>query len=119
MNRLPVLMFLPPLFLIVGLLGILQSVSAQQRPGAPGGGVGEMARGADAFEDFLLWRHECVDCSATLTYGSERALQLDRNNRPHLVYGGNRLYHVWYDGVAWQSQVVDPAPGVGGVDAAE
>ena len=41
-------------------------------------------------------------------------MRLDKDGHPHLAYGGDHLYYAWYDGVAWQRAVVDPARGVGG-----
>src|SRR5262249_29618772 len=37
---------------------------------------------------------------------SDSSLQLDLQGRPHVFVGGDRVYHYWLDGGAWQSEVV-------------
>jgi len=78
-------------------------------PGPVEGGPAPAARPA-AFP--WGWRRECVECPPA-GGGDDRSLALDGQGRPHVVYGGDRLYHAWYDGSAWQRETVDPTPGSG------
>ena len=38
---------------------------------------------------------------------------MDSQNRPHIAYGKNNLYHAWYDGAQWLVETVDSEAGVG------
>ncbi len=42
-----------------------------------------------------------------------RSMSLDSNNRMHVAYGGDHLYHGWFDGASWQHETVDSDPYVG------
>lgn len=44
---------------------------------------------------------------------SDQSLVYDANNRPHYFYGGSYLYHRYFDGANWRTEIVDPAPRVG------
>lgn len=59
------------------------------------------------------WQIECVDCPHQFGLMTERSLQIDSQDRPHFAYGENHLYHAWYDGHVWQSEVADGDPNVG------
>ena len=59
------------------------------------------------------WHIECVDCPKCFTEMTDRALALDTNGWPHVVYGGNHLYYAWFDGTQWRMETVDSADGVG------
>jgi hypothetical protein len=56
-------------------------------------GLGRIIERADAPRDFA--------------WATDRSLTLDSSGRPHIAYGGDNLYHAWYDGSAWHSEVVD------------
>ena len=54
-----------------------------------------------------IWRGETAAPGVTLTGQGVPSMALDPDGRPHLVYGGNRLFHAWRDGAAWQVESVD------------
>ena len=58
-----------------------------------------------------IWRGEVAAAGVALTDQGVPGMALDPAGRPHLVYGGNRLFHAWRDGAAWQVETVDPAGG--------
>jgi len=45
---------------------------------------------------------------------SQRSIVVDSNNITHIVYGGDKLYHAFFDGSTWQYEVVDRNFSVGG-----
>ena len=53
------------------------------------------------------WHTECVDCPNWISNLSNRSLALDSTGHPHLVYGGDRLFHAWHDGLAWHTETVN------------
>jgi len=59
------------------------------------------------------WTIEAIDMPKYLTNFSQRAIALDSNNHPHIVYGGGHLYYAYYDGAQWQYGTVDSSSGVG------
>ena len=59
------------------------------------------------------WHIECADCPKYFSGMTDRSLRLDTAGHPHIVYGGDHLYHAWHDGVTWHYETVDDAPGVG------
>ncbi len=59
------------------------------------------------------WTIERVDAPKYFSGFSSRAIALDRNNRPHIAYGGDHLYYAHFDGIGWQYETVDNSPGVG------
>ncbi len=59
------------------------------------------------------WTIEDLVAPKYFTSYFPRAIALDTNGRPHVAYGGDHLYHAYYDGSAWQYEVVDSRPGVG------
>jgi hypothetical protein len=40
-------------------------------------------------------------------------MALDADGHPHIVYGGDHLYHAYYDGSTWHEEMIDSAAGVG------
>lgn len=44
---------------------------------------------------------------------TSRSLALNSAGRPHIAYGGKRLYYAWLNGTEWQLQTVDETSGVG------
>ena len=59
------------------------------------------------------WTIECVDCPEYFWYMSDRSLRLDADGHPHIIYGGDHLYHAWHDGSVWHREIADESPGVG------
>src|SRR4030042_3302151 len=59
------------------------------------------------------WTIEDVDAPKWFTDFYSRAMALDTLDRPHIAYGGDHLYHAYFDGTQWQYEVVDSAGGVG------
>jgi hypothetical protein len=59
------------------------------------------------------WSIDRVDPSHQFFYNmTSRSLAYDKNGYPNFVYGGNHLYHAWYDGT-WHAETVDGSFGVG------
>ena len=49
--------------------------------------------------------------SANMT---SRSIAIDKTTgHPHIVYGGDHLYHAYYNGTQWVYETVDDSPGVG------
>lgn len=59
------------------------------------------------------WQIECVDCPKEFRWMTDRSLQLDHADRPHIAYGYDHLYYAHYDGTEWHHETVDSAPEVG------
>lgn len=60
-----------------------------------------------------VWAQERVVAEKTFNNLSPRNLALDSQGRPHVVYGGDRLYYAWYDGAAWQYETAPTPAGTG------
>jgi len=60
-----------------------------------------------------VWTTESVQEGAQAIEVSRQALVHDQAGRPHYFYGGSHLYHKYFDGQAWQKEIVDPAPRTG------
>lgn len=43
----------------------------------------------------------------------DRSLALDAAGYPHIAYGLDHLYYIYYDGIVWHRETVDGAPSVG------
>ncbi|MEK7776876.1 MAG: hypothetical protein AAB331_05805, partial [Planctomycetota bacterium] len=63
--------------------------------------------------ELLTWSTEAVDAPRYFDYLSSRAIAVDANNQPHIVYVGDHLYHAYYDGSAWHYEIVDSSGLVG------
>lgn len=59
------------------------------------------------------WAIQCVDCPKHFNSMGNRSLRMDSASRPHVAYGGDRLYYACYDGASWQIETVDDTPDVG------
>ena len=71
------------------------------------------ARGADqSWTNSMYWSIQSADDPMLFDYMSNRSLSLDSGDHPHIAFGGDHLYYMFYDG-AWNFEVVDPAAGVG------
>ncbi len=60
-----------------------------------------------------VWTFETVQEGSPIIEVSRQALVHDQAGRPHYFYGGSHLYHKYFDGQAWQREVVDPLPRTG------
>ncbi len=60
-----------------------------------------------------FWHIECVDCSKSFRNMSDRSVQLDEQDHPHIAYGSDHLYYAYHDGTGWHHETVDESPGVG------
>jgi len=58
------------------------------------------------------WVLEDISVQPSASYSIGYAI--DANGTAHFAYGGDQLWHSWYDGAQWQKEVVDPTPGSGG-----
>ncbi len=58
------------------------------------------------------WHITCVECQHYFPELGEM-LALTQDGHPHLVYGGDHLYHAWLYGGFWVTEVVDSSPNVG------
>lgn len=74
----------------------------------PSGGVREASGSASG----VGWVTECVDCKR-INELTDRSLAMDSNSRPHIVYGGGRLHHVYHDGSTWHYEIADCSLWVG------
>jgi len=60
-----------------------------------------------------VWTFESVQEGALVMQISRQALAHDLAGRPHYFYGGSHLYHKYFDGSAWQREIIDGAPRTG------
>lgn len=60
-----------------------------------------------------VWTFESVQEGALVMQISRQALVHDLAGRPHYFYGGSHLYHKYFDGSAWQREIIDAAPRTG------
>ncbi len=67
--------------------------------------TGNIPEGANAAT--VTWSIETADAPKSFSYPSSRAIAVDSNNHPHIVYGGECLYYAYYDGVIWRYETVD------------
>lgn len=56
----------------------------------------------------FIWSTQYVDCGKTFENMTDRSLKLDSDGYPHIAYGSGHLYYAWFDGSAWQRELVDP-----------
>src|SRR4030042_1468983 len=62
---------------------------------------------------FSAWTIEAVDAPRWFEYFGPRAIAIDSFNRPHIAYGGDHLYHTYFDGTQWQYETVNSDWGAG------
>ncbi|RJQ19377.1 MAG: hypothetical protein C4560_06135 [Nitrospiraceae bacterium] len=54
------------------------------------------------------WTIEAVDAPSMFFNSYNRATAIDKiTDQPHIVYGGDRLFHAFFDGTQWQYETVD------------
>jgi len=72
--------------------------------------IGETSRPDDktALDSWLV---ECPDCRVRVGGMTDRSLRLDTNNNPHIVFGVDHLYYIYYDGSQWQKEIIDASLG--------
>ena len=61
----------------------------------------------------LTWNTEEVDAPKYFGWLSSRAIAVDASGHPHVVYGGDHLYHAYHDGTSWYYETVDSSSNVG------
>ena len=61
----------------------------------------------------LSWTIYDVDSPKYFDDMRDRSLAYDTSGNPHIAYGGDHLYYVWYNGTNWISETVDANPQVG------
>ena len=60
------------------------------------------------------WNFDCLYCPRSIVEMSSRSLQLDSQDRPHLVYWGSlRLYYATTQDMGWQFEEIDRSSGYG------
>ena len=94
----------------VGILFILPILFL---PGQGAGHAGYLNQDNSGANPTSGWRVECVDCPKYFENMTDHSLRLDSNGYPHIVYGGDHLYHAWYDGAILQIETVDTSSNVG------
>ncbi|MEW5800471.1 MAG: chitobiase/beta-hexosaminidase C-terminal domain-containing protein [bacterium] len=63
---------------------------------------------------FAAWTIESVDAPKYFEQMSPRSIAIEKTtNRPHIAYGGDHLYHAYYDGTQWRYEIIDNSPSVG------
>jgi len=59
------------------------------------------------------WQIECVDCPHYFTGMDDHHLAVDSQGYPHMAYGGDHLYYVYFDGSEWLGWILDTNDGAG------
>jgi hypothetical protein len=59
------------------------------------------------------WDIQVVGLVGTLMEPSNRNVTLDSLGLPHIAFGGDSLYHGYFDGSMWQFELVDPSATAG------
>jgi hypothetical protein len=58
------------------------------------------------------WDFERPDAPQRFEDTGDHSLTLDTAGNLHLAYGGDHLYHAWYDGATWHEETVEPEWGL-------
>jgi len=62
---------------------------------------------------FAAWTKQLID-GKQFSNMSSRSIVLEKNtNFPHVVYGKTQLFHAYFNGSSWKTQIVDRTPDVG------
>ena len=77
-------------------------------------GAGDMAFRLHGTRPHNTWLIDTVDAGKSFSLSSPRAISEDSQGHPHIVYGGDHLYHAYFDGTSWHEEIIDNAPGRGG-----
>ena len=56
---------------------------------------------------------EPIDDPVAFYEATPRSTVVDASGKMHVVFGGDHLYHMWYEGGSWRFETVDAAPHVG------
>lgn len=59
------------------------------------------------------WNLQAVQSPHSFSYMGPRSQVLDTDGNPHIAYGEDNLYHAWFDGTQWKTEIVDSAPQTG------
>ncbi|MBI5664011.1 MAG: hypothetical protein HZC49_02805 [Nitrospirae bacterium] len=60
------------------------------------------------------WTVQGADMPKIFSYMSSKFITIDgTTGHPHIAYGGDHLYHAYYNGTQWTIETVDDSPGVG------
>jgi hypothetical protein len=59
------------------------------------------------------WEIQTLDSPKYFEYFGPRSIAVDNQGRPHMAYGGDRLYHAYFDDTGWHEETVDSSPGAG------
>ena len=59
------------------------------------------------------WSIENADNPHFFEHMTADSMVLDSQGYPHIAYGGKHLYHAWWDGSEWHTEIVDNANNVG------
>ena len=68
---------------------------------------------AESESQDLSWTIYDVDSPKYFDDMRDRSLAYDTSGNPHIAYGGDHLYYVWYNGTNWIYETVDANPQVG------
>jgi hypothetical protein len=95
--------------------GVLSDADVAGQPAteSQGGSTNAFAASTASSTTHLNWYIECVDCPKQFSTITDRNLQLDAEDHPHIAYGGDHLYYAWHDGTKWHYETVDESPRVG------
>lgn len=64
--------------------------------------------------DAHAWTIQTAASKPTYSTASTRTLRINKtNNMPHMAFGGDYLYHAYFDGLQWKIETVDKTPNVG------
>jgi Carboxypeptidase regulatory-like domain/Chitobiase/beta-hexosaminidase C-terminal domain len=62
----------------------------------------------------IAWTIQTADSKPTYSTSSTRTLRIDKStNIPHMAFGGDYLYHAYFDGTKWIIETVDKTSNVG------
>lgn len=59
------------------------------------------------------WMIDTIHNATYFKLENKHSIALDSMGAPHIVYGGDHLYHAYYTGGAWQEERIDSSLGVG------
>ncbi len=110
---------LVPLVLLVPFLVSMSAPAGPLLPNpAPAIAPGEQRLPSPAVPG---WNYDEIESGVVTLWGMQNSLALDSANRPHVIYYDypDGLKYAYYDGTAWQKQVLDGSPGSLALDEAD